>query len=106
MSKPKHTRGPWEVCDDGVSVHAPNEQVIVATYQQRGEDNQPDFTVQTQEELEANARLIAAAPDLMASVAALLPLAQEYLKSAPSHPDNAKIADAIDAVAKARGERG
>jgi hypothetical protein len=51
----------------------------------------------------ANARLIAAAPDLLAALKLILPIAESYLKKAPGHPDNGKLADARDAIAKAEG---
>jgi hypothetical protein len=51
----------------------------------------------------ANARLMAAAPELLAALKNILPLARAYLKRAPSHPGHAKIADAYDAIEKAEG---
>jgi hypothetical protein len=72
MSKPRFTPGPWEVCDDLCSVHSPKADVIVATYPHRKGDNQPDFAAQTQEELEGNARLIAAAPKMYLLIRSML----------------------------------
>lgn len=48
-----------------------------------------------------NARLFAAAPDLLGSLREILPLAEAYLKSAPGHPDNARLEDARAAIRKA-----
>lgn len=41
------------------------------------------------------------APELLDALTAILPLAEAYLKSAPSHPDNAKIEDARAAIGAA-----
>jgi hypothetical protein len=49
--------------------------------------------------------LLCAAPDLLRSLNEVLPLAEDYLKSAPSHPDNGKLMDAKDAIAKAEGKK-
>ena len=59
MSKPYFTAGPWAVCEDFVSVHSPSEDIIVSTH-----IDQPHFAPQCQRELEANAALIAAAPEM------------------------------------------
>ena len=45
-----------------------------------------------------------AAPDLLAALRYMLPLAEAYLSGAPSHPDNAKLEDARAAIRKAKGE--
>jgi hypothetical protein len=52
---------------------------------------------------EANARLMESAPQLLAALKNVLPLARAYLKRAPSHPDHNKIAAAYDAIEKAEG---
>jgi hypothetical protein len=51
----------------------------------------------------ANARLIAAAPELLEALREVLPLAEAYLAKTPTHPDNAKLEDARDALQKAEG---
>ena len=43
-----------------------------------------------------------AAPTLLAALDTVLPMAAAYLKSAPSHPDNAKLEDARAAIRQAR----
>lgn len=58
----KHTKGPWEVCDDDTSVHSPSQDMIVHTAEMPGD---PAMYPQSFEEEEANARLIAAAPELL-----------------------------------------
>lgn len=40
------------------------------------------------------------APKIAEALRLVLPLAKAYLKSAPTHPDNGKIADATDALAQ------
>lgn len=40
-----------------------------------------------------DARLIAAAPEMARLLAKLLTMAEDYLKAAPSHPDNAVLED-------------
>lgn len=52
-TKSKHTPGPWEVGDDGISTPFVGDRIIVNT---------------GQECAEADARLIAAAPDLLAAL--------------------------------------
>jgi hypothetical protein len=52
---------------------------------------------------EREERLRDAAEDMLAALKLILPLAEEYLSSAPSHPDNAKLEDARAAIRKAEG---
>jgi len=61
MTQPAHTPGPWYVdsCDDDLVFSA--NGLHIATV---GNEHQPD---QSAEEITANARLIAAAPDLLAA---------------------------------------
>lgn len=61
----KHTPGPWTATERGEFVNAPNGRDICHIYGQRtlGEDK-------------ANARLIAAAPDLLAALQALAIVAE------------------------------
>ena len=48
-------------------------------------------------------RAVNAHDDLISALGKLLPLAEAYLRSAPTHPDNAKLEDARAVLAKARG---
>lgn len=62
MSKPKHTPGPWSVGrypDDG-SLAVVNEKLTIALMDQSFYGNQI-----SKEKCEANAQLIAAAPDML-----------------------------------------
>lgn len=51
-------------------------------------------------------RLIEAAPELRSALQLVLPLAEAYLRSAPTHSDNAKLQDARDALDKVRRKHG
>jgi len=60
----KHTPGPWVVGDNGVRVYAPDSDTII---------NDPnDWSFPDWDEAEANARLIAAAPELLEVLNALI----------------------------------
>ena len=88
----KHTAGPWllEPRDDGAKgfrLYGPDGDLIDYLSASRWIDEQDD------PEQEANARLIAAAPDLLAACKAMLDL---YSK------DNQALASA--AIAKAQGQ--
>lgn len=98
-----HTPGPWG--------YDPNGPAIIATTVPMwgGDEGAPrlrvvDLTAAMGGNATADARLIAAAPDLLESLRLVLPLAERYLKSAPTHPDNAKLETARAALVKA--ERG
>jgi hypothetical protein len=54
-------------------------------------------------EAEANRRLIAGAPTVLAALKDVLPLAEAYLRLAPSHPDNAALVAARDAIKRTEG---
>lgn len=76
---------PWHFAGAGILVDEDdNETVLSAVY---------DDTAQ--------GRLIVAAPDLLAALRTILPLAESYLKGAPGHSDNAKLEDARAALVKA-----
>ena len=59
----RHTPAPWEVCDDDLNVFAPETDTSIT--------NVGHFTAPDSLEGEANARLIAAAPDLLEALRAL-----------------------------------
>lgn len=65
-----HTPGPWGC--DGTEVHA-EHLVICNAYRSRTDD---EGNWMSSEEVEANARLIAAAPDLLASLKAIVEASQ------------------------------
>lgn len=108
----KHTPGPWSVDDD--PRHGLNTLIL---------DRRNDIVASTADscmtdsdlaiagsECEANARLIAAAPDLLAACEAMLPHLEAMIERAnPAHEDTGHYSDqtavrlARAAIAKARG---
>ena len=89
--KRTHTQGPWKVTDEG-------SQIVIQTFAPH-----PTGTLarvyRTDKRAHADARLIAAAPDLLAALEALL--ADKYL----SDPINAgRMAASRAAIAKATGK--
>lgn len=125
--KTKYTPGPWRVAkvidssfpkkhtvyvliDDGrkknvcaVSVYGRNEKSEATKTKKENGEIRAIPTI-GDEECNANARLIAAAPELLEALENLLPMAEKFLRNAPSHPDNAMLEDARAAIAKAKGE--
>lgn len=90
-----HTPGPWGC--DGTEVHA-EHLVICTAYRSRTDD---EGNWMSNEEVEANARLIAAAPELLRALRNLLPWGGD-----PKHrpPQGWGMwAEAIEAIAKAEG---
>jgi len=89
----KHTPGPWVVdpaVRQGFTVYAPKEGFIVGTQDEEGRYGAV--------ESEANARLIAAAPDLLALA--------ERIARLPEHGHYLVLIDeARTAIAKATGEK-
>lgn len=96
--QPKHTPGPWRVepmhgiCADVMSVGKLIPATIAAVHNRGGS-----------EQTKANANMLAASPELFDALKDLLPLAEEFLRGAPSHPDNAKLESARAAILKAEG---
>lgn len=102
----KHTLGPWIICDTEIDVYAPQGDVIVMRHCPAPiEYNQPDFSIHDDEQLKANARLIAAAPELLEA----LRLAAEHIdcEIAPdgSVPQSTQVLLGLinSAIAKAEG---
>lgn len=99
----KHTPGPWQlkVAEFGgpheVSF-APKSYGRIASVFTPGFQNLPEAP--TTQECEANARLIAAAPDLLEALEAAL----EYLDANPDDYSNPRANIARAAIAKALGE--
>ena len=89
----KYTQGPWVVdpaVRQGFTIYAPKEGFIVGTQDEEGRHGAI--------ESEANARLIAAAPDLLALA--------ERIARLPEHGHYlALIDEACAAIAKATGEK-
>lgn len=86
----KHTPGPWQVAN-GIQIRSERDQIAKVWMMRSGEGT-------------ANARLIAAAPDLLEALADLKH--NGHLISFPhsSEHEKAVIRKALDALAKAAGE--
>jgi hypothetical protein len=89
----KHTPGPWYI--DPIKAHANGNRRIMA------EQCTPVAVVP--DHLVAEARLIAAAPDLLDALEDLVSLCKHGLDG--EHDIEAELADARAAIAKARGEQ-
>ena len=83
--KLKITPGPWEVTEDGEGIFAREEDIRIVN-QMLGHACSGDNLDRTDEELEANARLIAAAPDLLMA-AGRIARSQECVSDCSPHPD-------------------
>lgn len=99
-----HTPGPWyyEQPAGGFSAirRESNAKLIFHVANPSPIHGDPDTG---DEEKLANLRIAANAPNLLATLKDILPLAEKYLHSAPTHPDNSRLCDARDAIAKAEG---
>lgn len=94
----KHTLGPWTHYDDAeVGALHPNHKI-----QSRGKSIATVYCTRGDEVIDAaNARLIAAAPDLLATLKALYERAIRELADPEDVPE---LTHAIKAIAKATGE--
>ena len=96
MSEAKHTPGPWQACDVGdYSDYDGRCRVIL------GNDLRIAVVLGDHDESAANARLIAAAPDLLEELEDMVSLV-EYLMN--DSYDNKETAEARAAIAKAKGD--
>lgn len=97
MSGAKHTPGPWRDVGDGY-VEAQSAPLKFRS----GWYDSAYLTADSKDEWEANARLIAAAPELLEALEGLL----EYCGGsvADEHLDEDELKAARAAIAKARGE--
>lgn len=100
----EHTPGPWKAAHLGDSI------AILGT---RAEDPEPDGRTvaeifDTDTEATADARLIAAAPDLLAALEWIVEFASErpewFNGPMPDSAENVWLEDARDAIAKAEGK--
>ena len=66
-----HTKGPWNISKHGTPDHTPQYGIYT--------DNN-DFCIVKGQDAEANARLIAAAPDLLEALEAVYPFAEIYTR--------------------------
>lgn len=91
-----HTPGPWIVGPEIIDSDESPDYLRVTT---------KDCDIASRILLEADARLIAAAPDLLAALVEMLDLREAALRSEVTERHAADIVkDAIAAIAKARGE--
>lgn len=98
MSEHKHTPGPWEVDGEDILANSGDTTVAMTFWtNQRCPDD----------ECRANARLIAAAPELLAACEELLKLVDdlEGMAAMPLTPEctSKEVAKAKAAIAKAKG---
>ena len=96
----KHTIGPWTMRPDGF-VYAVNGERVCSPH-----STLPDSAKWSKQrkDLKANARLIAAAPDLLEACRALLDLELSSLRGSDDKDYCHEVQLAIAAIAKARGE--
>lgn len=94
MSKVKHTPGPWEMINLNVYHNYPTGQKVADCYVKK------PFGVYDAGECEANARLIAAAPDLLEACKSAL----ELIQVCTVYKDMSTAKELMAAIAKAEGE--
>ena len=107
-TKPAHTPGTWAVCDEDLSVRAihphegPSDAPRVLSSLVADTAN---GAMRSRDEQRANARLIAAAPDLLAALIDLVGLANKAMwvanMSGGEYDRDAELSQASDAIAKA-----
>jgi len=99
--KPTHTPGPWEVdtiCNTDM-VYAANGLRVATTYCEGQDEDMP------WEEVEANARLVAAAPDLLAGLEAAEAIISGLMAEFDEDENDVpSIIGIRAAIAKAKGE--
>lgn len=108
----KHTHGPWTAEPIPTDAHTdPDIQLPQEFVFWIAESRIAGHVLAVVEQIpqdpataEANASLIAAAPEMYEALRWVLPLAESYLAKAPGHPDNAKLESARAAIAKAEGQ--
>lgn len=77
--QPKHAPGPWT--NDNLIIHDANARIVVLITEDAGDELPP----WTEDDREANARLIAAAPDLLDALTLLLGFVDDLQKSNPGY---------------------
>ena len=97
MSEPKFTKGPWKATYDSqlqaaIEIYNTEDRIMVAVLPDRG-------TVEAMPEIEANANLIAAAPDMYEALETI-----ERVAGIGMMEDDPARVKARDALRKARGE--
>lgn len=103
-----HTPGPWSI-SDADECHGPaNDLLSIRIAHANGgavADAYSNCLVKTDEECRANARLIAAAPDLLAALQAVHNSGDLIRWSFDSDVEKARKQQALAAIAKATGEQ-
>ena len=102
----EHTQGPWEVrtVDSLFAVAGPDDWIASIEVDELG--HLADIDGQNVATNKANARLIAAAPDLLAALEEVLPHLEDYFgkEYGDDPPENDLLKRARAVIAKARGE--
>ena len=93
--RPAYTPGPWDVEPKGSRHFIDGADGLTVAYLDRA-------GVRERSEIEANARLIASAPELIEALEAVLPDLEHYVATHGPGPDK-RLAAARAAIAKARG---
>lgn len=108
----KHTPGPWSLDEEACNVvHEPSGSVIARFFTPDDfpclESGTPEMGC-AEQELPANAALIAAAPDLLAALELILPMAKGYAAEHPVGNNALFIVQAEEALSKstARAKEG
>ena len=94
-TRPTHTPGPWDVEPKGSRHFVDGADGLTVAYLDRA-------GVRERSEIEANARLIASAPELLEALEAVLPDLEHYVATHGPGPDK-RLAIARAAIAKATG---
>ncbi|MBC9904794.1 hypothetical protein [Achromobacter xylosoxidans] len=102
----EHTPTKWQI--DGNCVYALNDQGYnrFSAWVQGGNTGPMEKTPDS--ELEANARLIAAAPELLEALESILPMLADWHDEFPDHVGDKEapaVKAALTAIAKAKGEQ-
>ncbi len=105
----KHTPGPWKVCEQYT------DRAVYPISHPIDNDNQAVSILAevnscggTKEQCQANARLIAAAPDLLSALEGLLKVAEKQIDQSATHEgllNCQALANTRVALAKARGDK-
>ena len=103
----EHTPGPWFVFPNGHCVGGPTGLLDADPNEKTAGVAMCGMRLRTEEEIEANARLIAAAPDLLAACEDYLRELQSWSES-NTPPTDSTMAElrqrTADAIAKAKGK--
>ncbi len=103
-SKGKHTPGPWKYCPDARG-YGKRAQRIIWGAKGPGYGAIAEVSYFPSEEIEANARLIAAAPEMLAALESLEAWSQECIPDDWEDDGYEFIRQAKQAISKAKGEK-